>query len=85
MTKVLSDEDYDSEDGDDDDDDDDDNDDDYGDEITEIPQYLMCEDGFARNESSECIGKCGAHPFLLMYLRKYRANKKLAKCFNDLR
>jgi hypothetical protein len=83
MTKILPDEDYDSEDGDDDDDDDnddddddnddDDNDDDYGDEITEVPQNLMCEDGFVRNESSECIGKYsfGAHPFLFTYLRKY--------------
>lgn len=50
MTKILQDEDYDTE--------DDDDDDDYGEEesITEIPEFGKCEDGFRKNDNGECIG-----------------------------
>lgn len=61
-TKVLREEDYDSE------NEDDDNDDDYGDEITEIPRIPRCEDGFKRNENLECVGKCFRHiVYIMMY------------------
>lgn len=64
-TKLLRDENYDDDDDDDndnDDDDDDDNDDeededDYEEGTTEISHSLKCEDGFTKNEHSECIGK----------------------------
>lgn len=64
VTKVLRKEDYDSgdenedNDNDDEEDDDDDDNDDYGEEITETPQSLKCEDGFKRNENLECVGEC---------------------------
>lgn len=56
VTKILREEDYESE---DDNEKDDDDDDDYGEEITEVPQNpRKCEDGFERNDNFECVGKC---------------------------
>lgn len=56
VTKILREEDYDDE-NEDDEDEGSDNDD-YGDEITEVPQSLKCENGFKKNKNFECVGKC---------------------------
>lgn len=56
VTKILREEDYGDEN--EDDDNEDGGDDDHGEEITEVPHSPKCEDGFKKNENSECVGKC---------------------------
>lgn len=53
VTKILREEDYDDE-----NEDNEDEDGDYGEEITEVPRSLKCENGFKKNKNFECVGEC---------------------------
>lgn len=54
MTKVLQEEDYDTEE--DDDEEDDVDEDDYNESLTELPDVGKCEDGFRKDENGNCVG-----------------------------